>query len=69
LKVASFVEETGVSNPQLLLNNQAGVLNSLAVMKHFPTLSKDYVNSQWENFKRYDQDGNGELDMSEVKSQ
>jgi len=35
-------------------------------MKHFPTLSSTYVKDQWNNFKRYDADGNGELDMSEI---
>lgn len=44
-----------------------GTLDTLAVMKHFPTLSSAYVKEQWNNFKRYDTDGNGELDMAEVR--
>ena len=54
------------ANPKLM-NEPYGNLDMLAVMKHFPTLSSSYVKDQWNNFKRYDSDGNGELDMSEVR--
>ncbi|KAF6022553.1 hypothetical protein EB796_019124 [Bugula neritina] len=62
------IEEAGkISkiNPKLL-DNIYGTLDTVAVMKHFPTLSTSYVKSQWANFKRYDSDDNGELDLSEI---
>ncbi|XP_067949890.1 uncharacterized protein [Watersipora subatra] len=64
---SQIIQSEGISNPRLIDASQS-TLDTLAVMKHFPTLSASYVKDQWNNFKKYDTDQNGELDMSEIMS-
>ena len=53
-----------VEHPQLIYHN--GKVNTTALIKHFPSLSVAFVQEQWTNFRRYDKNGDGTLDLAEV---
>ena len=53
-----------VEHPQLIYDN--GKVNTTALIKHFPSLSVAFVQEQWTNFRRYDKNGDGTLDLAEV---
>ncbi|XP_013421211.1 median body protein isoform X2 [Lingula anatina] len=52
-------------NPQLV-DPKTGKLKSITVIKHFPFMAMSYIQDQWEQFKKYDTSGDGELDITEI---
>jgi len=53
-----------LEHPQLIYDN--GKVNTTALIKHFPSLSVAFVQEQWTNFRRYDRNGDGTLDLAEM---
>ncbi|CAH1781167.1 unnamed protein product [Owenia fusiformis] len=51
-------------NPTMI--NKNGSINMINAMKYFPHMSASFIKEQYQQFKLYDEDGNGKLDLTEL---
>lgn len=61
---ATLAAQSAEKHPQLV--NERGIVSTTVLIRHFPTLSVEFVKEQYANFKQYDTDNNGVLDLSEM---
>lgn len=54
------------SHPQLV-NDDTDHIDMIKVMKNFHHMTEPFVREHWNQYKKFDTDGNGSLDLSEVE--